>query len=187
MRKWQEGEEQLGRATANSSPGTWQSIQTPWLCECVCSCECFFFSPLVYHDSWMKINLLLHLPSWVLGSADGPSLSHWAGSKPTQVFPPLLSYLHSLSSLLLSFPFPSSPLLSSPCRCQNLKRIFFFLLWHLQVTLTADVCGFFFLLFSEAAIWALITLIDGSEGPCCSSEWQIKAFLDNVGNWLNRL
>ena len=205
MRKWQEGEKQLGRPTANSSPGTWQSSQTPWLCVCVCvrvracvrACASVFLHLCIMTAEWKSICFYIcHLECW--GAQMGlPCHTEPAGSRPTQVFPPLLPSLFQSHPLLLlppssSFPL-SSPLLSSPpvfsslIRCQALKRsffffFFFFLRWRLQVTLTADVWGLF-----EAAIWALITLIDGSEGPCCSPEWQIKAFLDNVGNWLNRL
>lgn len=113
-----------------------------------------------------------------------------AGSRPTQVFPPLLflSFPISSSSSLPSSFLLSSTLLSSPSafslliRCQALKKSFFCPAMTSPSHSDSRCLGPF-----EATIWALITLIDGSEGPCCSSEWQIKAFLDNVGNWLNRL
>lgn len=144
------------------------------------------FFPLVYHDSWMKINLLLHLPSWVLGSADGPSLSHRASWQPTNSglsTSSFLSFPISTSSSRLSF-FILSPLLSPGLLLVNQMpalKSFFPVLTSPSHSDSRCLGPF------EAAIWALITLIDGSEGPCCSSEWQIKAFLDNVGNWLNRL
>lgn len=150
-----------------------------WLCVCA---SLLFFFPLVYHDSWMKINLLLHLPSWVLGSADGPSLSHWARWQPTNSG--LCTTSVPLFSNLILFFLSSLSVFCSLIRCS--EELFFLIFFCPAMTSPSHsdsrCLGPF-----EGAIWALITLIDGSEGPCCSSEWQIKAFLDNVGNWLNRL
>lgn len=126
--KWQEGEKQLGRPTANSGPGTWQSFQTPWLCECVCS-RVFFFHLCIMTAEWKSICFYIcHLEC--RGAQMGlPCHTELAGSRPTQVFLPLLSP-PVLSKLHLFSPFLSSSLLSFPrysdAKLWRVRRFSFF-------------------------------------------------------------